>query len=78
MKRFNLCYKTNVTGSILDYDTIEDAKNAISKLTKDAVVTKSQFNSVEFFIEDEDMNIVYTSPRYLTDTVGDINDINNL
>lgn len=78
MKKFNLCYKTNVVGGILGYDTVDEAKKAIEKLTKDAVQSNSKFDTVEFFIEDEDMNIVYTSLRYVTSTVGDINDINNL
>ena len=79
MKQYTLNYRTNVEASIISCDTIEDGKAIIEKLTKNATVTASKFNSVEFFISDFVTDeVLFTSPRYITSTVEDINDINNL
>ena len=78
MKEFTLCYKTNTVAPICGYDTVEEAKAAIEKLTANASKTNSIFDSVEFFIEDSEMNVIFRSDRFVTSTVEDINDINNL
>lgn len=59
MKEFTLCYKTNVVAPICGYDTVEEAKAAIEKLTANASKTNSKFDSVEFFIEDSEMNVSF-------------------
>lgn len=74
MKDFQLFYKTNTFGATIGCDTIEEGKAIIDKLTKNATRTDSKFNSVEFFISDFYTDeIVYTSPRFITATVDDIN-----
>ena len=79
MKQYLLNYRTNVETSIIGCDTIEDGKAIIEKLTKNATVTASKFNSVEFFISDFITDeIVYTSKRFVTSSVEDINNIDNL
>ena len=79
MKQYLLNYRTNVTASIISCDTIDEGKAIIEKLTKNACVTASKFNSVEFFISDFITDeIVYTSQRFVTSSVEDINDIDNL
>lgn len=79
MKPYQLNYHTNVTTTIIDCDTIEDGKAIIEKLTRNATVTASRFNSVEFFISDFITDeIVYTSKRFVTSSVEDINNIENL
>ena len=78
MKEFTLCYKTNVVAPICGYDTVEEAKTAIGKLTENASRTNSKFDSVEFFVEDSEMNVVFRSDRFVTSTVKDINYVNNL
>ena len=79
MKQYQLNYRTNVTASIISCDTIEEGKAIIEKLTKNAVETISKFNSVEFFISDFFTDeIVYTSKRFVTSSVEDINDIDNI
>lgn len=79
MKQYQLNYRTNVTASIISCDTIEEGKAIIDKLTTNAVETISKFNSVEFFISDFFTDeIVYTSKRFVTSSVEDINDIDNI
>lgn len=79
MKQYQLNYRTNVTASIISCDTIEEGKAIIEKLTTNAVETISKFNSVEFFISDFFTDeIVYTSKRFVTSSVEDINDIDNI
>ena len=79
MKQFQLNYKTNTVASIIGCDSVEEGKAIIDKLTKNATRTESKFNSVEFFISDFCTDeVLFTSPRYITSTVEDINDINNL
>lgn len=79
MKQYQLNYRTNVTAPIISCDTIEEGKAIIEKLTKNASVTASMFNSVEFFISDFITDeIVYTSHRFVISSVEDINDINNI
>ena len=79
MKQYLLNYRTNVAASIISCDTIEEGKAIIDKLTKNATVTASRFNSVEFFISDFITDeIVYTSQRFVTSSVEDINNIDNL
>lgn len=79
MKKYELIYRTNVVGSIIGCDTIEEGKAIIEKLTKNATVTTSTFNSVVFFITDFITDeIVYTSKRYVTATTEDINNIDNI
>ena len=79
MKQYLLNYRTNVATSIISCDTIEEGKAIIEKLTKNACVTASKFNSVEFFISDFITDeIVYTSQRFVTSSVEDINNIDNL
>ena len=79
MKQYLLNYRTNVEASIIGCDTIEEGKAIIEKLTKNASVTASKFNSVEFFISDFITDeIVYTSQRFVTSSVEDINNIDNL
>ena len=79
MKQYLLNYRTNVVTSIISCDTIEEGKAIIDKLTQNATVTTSKFNSVEFFISDFITDeIVYTSKRFVTSSVEDINDIDNL
>ena len=79
MKSYQLNYRTNVTSAIIGCDSIEEGKAIIEKLTKNAVETTSKFDSVEFFISDFITDdIVYTSKRYITSSVEDINDIKNL
>ena len=79
MKQYQLNYRTNVTASIISCDTIEEGKAIIEKLTTNAVETTSKFNSVEFFISDFFTDeIVYTSKRFVTSSVEDINDIDNI
>ena len=79
MKPYQLNYHTNVTATIIDCDTIDEGKAIIEKITKNATVTASRFNSVEFFISDFITDeIVYTSKRFVTSSVEDINNIENL
>lgn len=79
MKKYQLNYRTNVTSPIISCDTIEEGKAIIDKLTRNAVVTTSKFDSVEFFISDFITDeIVYTSKRFVTSSVEDINNIDNL
>ena len=79
MKQYLLNYRTNVAASIISCDTIEEGKAIIEKLTKNACVTASKFNSVEFFISDFITDeIVYASQRFVTSSIEDINDIDNL
>ena len=78
MKEFTLNYKTNVVGSVISVESVEEGKAIIEKLTANAQRTNSKFDSVEFFIDNIEGEILYTSPRFLTSTVEDINDINNL
>ena len=79
MKQYLLNYRTNVATSIIGCATIEEGKAIIDKLTKNATVTASRFNSVEFFISDFITDeIVYTSQRFVTSSVEDINNIDNL
>lgn len=74
MKDFQLNYRTNTVGGIIGCDTIEEGKAIIDKLTKKATRTDSKFNSVQFLISDFNTEeIVYTSPRFITATVEDIN-----
>ena len=79
MKQYQLNYRTNVVAPVIGCDSVEEGKAIIAKLTKNATRTESKFNSVEFFISDFYTDeVLYTSPRYTTSTVEDINDINNL
>ena len=79
MKQYQLNYHTNVATSIIGCDTIEEGKAIIEKLTKNAIVTALRFNSVAFFISDYITDeIVYTSQRFVTSSVEDINNIENL
>lgn len=74
MKDFQLFYRTNTVGAIIGCDSMEEGKAIIDKLTKKATRTDSKSNSVEFFISDFYTDeIVYTSPRFITATVEDIN-----
>lgn len=79
MKDYQVWYKTNTVGCVIGCDSVEEGKAIIGKITKNAIRTDSKFDSVEFFIEDFFTNeVLFTSPRYITSTVEDINDINNL
>ena len=79
MKPYQLNYHTNVATTIIGCDTIEEGKAIIEKLTRNATVTASRFNSVGFFISDFITDeIVYTSKRFVTSSVEDINNIENL
>jgi hypothetical protein len=79
MKPYLVNYHTNVATSIIGCDTIEEGKAIIEKLTKNATVTASMSDSVMFFISDFITDeIVYTSQRFVTSSVEDINNIDNL
>lgn len=79
MKRFQLCYKTNVVASIMGYDSLEDAKSVIENLTKNATRTEERFGYVEFFVSDSDTDeVLFTSPRYGIGSVEDIDNLENL
>lgn len=78
MKELTLCYKTNEVAPIIGIDSVDEGKAIIDKLTKNAQKTNSKFDSVEFFIDNLEGEILYTSPRFITSTVEDINNVDNL
>lgn len=78
MKELTLCYKTNVVAPIIGVDSVDEGKAIIEKLTANAQKTNSKFDSVIFFIDNLEGEILYTSPRFVNSTVEDINNVDNL
>ena len=78
MEKFLLNYRTNMSAPIISVESVEKGMAIIEKLTANAQMANSKVGSVEFFIDDWYGDVLYTSPRFVTSTVGDINDIKNL